>query len=160
MGSVTSPSDPGITERPFVTFNPPFTAGSILVEPKCVICLIVQQSDDNTTYKILFDKTHPFKIQQSYNYVVDRVVDVKNARPGQSTLTPTESGLLAQSAPSEAEAFGASSGVVHREAERAFLALIALSSDDQFLKDDFSLNASPASRRKQIHTSFFLKVQN
>jgi len=55
-------------------------------------------------------------------------------------LTPTESSLLTQSAPSEAEALGASSGIVRRKAERAFLALIALPTDDQFLEDDLSVN--------------------
>lgn len=49
-------------------------------------------------------------------------------------LTPTELRLTAQSAPSEAEALGASSCIIRRETERAFLTLIALSPDGQFLE--------------------------
>jgi len=98
-----------------------------------------------TTFKILFDKAHSrFNNRNgSYYYIADRVVDIKNARSSQSALTPTESSLLAQSAPSEAEALGASFGIARRKAERAFLALIALSSDDQFLEDHFLFNAFP-----------------
>lgn len=101
------------------------------------------------TYKILFDKTHSSRFNSrngSYYYIADCVVDIKNARTGQSALTPTESSLLTQSAPSKAEALGASSGIVHRKAERAFLTLIALSSDDQFLEDYFSVNVFPESK--------------
>lgn len=60
----------------------------------------------------------------------------------QSTLTPTESSLLTQCASSEAEALSASSDVIHRETERAFFALITLSSNDQFLENYISVNFS------------------
>lgn len=93
-----------------------------------------------STRKILLDKAYSLRINSqngSYYYIVDRVVDIKNARPRQSALTPTESSLLTQSAPSETEAFGASPGIVRCKTERAFLALIALSSNGQFLEDDF-----------------------
>lgn len=86
----------------------------------------------------------------SYYHIADSVVDIKYARPSQSALTPTESSLLTQSAPSKAEALGASSDIVRRKAERTFLALIALLSDDQFLENYF--NAFPILRRKQICT--------
>lgn len=59
----------------------------------------------------------------------------------QSALTPTESSLLTHCASSEAEALGASSDVVYRETERAFFALITLSSNDQFLENYISVNA-------------------
>lgn len=67
-------------------------------------------------------------------------VDVEHTRMRQPALTPTELSLTAQGAPREAEALGASSRVIRCEAERAFLASIALSADGQFLENHDSLN--------------------
>lgn len=69
---------------------------------------------------------------------MDRLVDVENTRMGEPTLTPAEPSLTAHGAPSEAEALGASSRVVRRETERAFLTLIALTPDGQFLGNNYS----------------------
>lgn len=75
----------------------------------------------------------------SYRNVVGPV-DVENTRMRQPALTPAEFSLMAQGASSEAEALGASSRVIRREAERAFLTLIALAPDGQFLENNYILN--------------------